>query len=95
MTPTIAILCLLAGALFARQLFAVLKIGVWAMLAFVGARYALAILPALDISSLVLGAFGAGLAVLIGYRAIHNALVRADLARTIERDKAQAKARLI
>lgn len=97
MTPTIAILLILAGALFARQLFAALRIGVWLALAALAFRF----ISTLDLPSSwwtgAAGGFVLGF-LLIGvllYAFIHNALVDADLRRQIERDKQQAQARRI
>lgn len=62
-------------------------------------RGVLAIEPRLSeqshVAPMVAGGFGAFVVGMVFYRVIYNALVDADLRRTIERDRAQANARRI
>jgi len=89
------ILCLLAGALFARQLFQLLRIAVLVIGFAFASRVALLLTPDVDWSPIAVGAFGTAVILVAGYRVIHNALVDADLRRQIERDRQQAAARRI
>ena len=97
-TATLILLCLLAGALFARQLFQLLRIAALLVGVAFAVRLVLWLLPelsAIDWSGSVLSVSVVAVVMLFGYRLIHNALVDADLRRQIERDKAQAAGRRI
>ena len=95
--PLTILLCLLC-VLFARPILRVLKIAIilCALAALLrGLWLLLPELAAVDWSGAVLSGGVVAVVLIFGYRTIHNWLVDADLARTIERDKAQAKARRI
>lgn len=97
-TALTILLCLFAGALFARQLFQLLKLAFILAVIAAGLRGLFLLLPelsALDWSGSVLSGSVAAVVMLFGYRLIHNALVDADLRRQIERDKAQSAGRRI
>ena len=98
MTTALLILCLILGALFSRALLSLLRWAIALALLVVCVKWLWLLLPELqgvDYSSIGMGAFGATVILIAGYRLIHNWLVDADLARQIERDKQQAAARRI